>query len=66
MLVHIIDSQDLLKPLGASSKLNAEWDFLCHLRDLGRKRAQDWIEQHYDDIGKQDSVDLRAMFEGTH
>lgn len=64
ILVHIIDSQDRLKPLGASSKLNAEWEFLCHLRDLGRQRAEDWIKQHYDDIGKRDSVDLRAMFAG--
>jgi len=66
MLVHIIDSKDLLKPLGASSKLNAEWEFLCYLRDLGRQRAQQWIEMHYDDLGKRDSVDLRAMFDGTH
>lgn len=64
MLVHIIDSQDLLKPLGASSKLNAEWEFLCHLRDLGRQRAEEWIEQHYDDIGERDSVDLPTMFAG--
>ncbi|GEN24275.1 patatin-like phospholipase family protein [Halomonas cupida] len=64
MLVHIIDSQDLLKPLGASSKLNAEWEFLCHLRDLGRQRAEEWIAQHYDDIGERDSVDLPTMFAG--
>ena len=25
--------------LGSSSKLNAEWDFLCMLRDAGRRSA---------------------------
>jgi len=32
--IHIIENQDALIPLGASSKLNAEWEFLEHLRDV--------------------------------
>ncbi len=63
--LHIIGNQDALKPLGASSKLNAEWAFLTHLRDLGRETAADWLAQHFDDIGQRSTVDLRAMFEGT-
>lgn len=65
MLVHIIDSQELLKPLGASSKLNAEWEFLCHLRDLGRQRAESWLELHHDDLGQRDTVNLPEMFSGV-
>ena len=37
--IHIIENQEALIPLGASSKMNAEWAFLTHLRDLGRETA---------------------------
>ncbi len=60
--IHIIENQEELKPLGASSKLNAEWDFLTHLRDIGKQSAALWLERHFDDIGKNSTVDLRAMF----
>lgn len=63
--IHIIGNQDALNPLGASSKVNAEWDFLIHLRDIGRETADLWIANHFDDIGVRSTVDLRAMFDGT-
>ena len=62
--VHIIENQDALKPLGASSKMNAEWAFLTHLRDLGRNTAARWLDANFKDIGERSTVDLRAMFEG--
>jgi len=49
-----------LKPLQASSKMNAEWSFLTHLRDLGRETAKDWLDRHFDDIGKRSTFDLRG------
>ncbi|QFT29717.1 Patatin-like phospholipase [Labrenzia sp. THAF82] len=51
-----------LKPLQASSKLNAEWSFLTELRDLGRETAKQWLDTHYDDIGKRSTIDLRSEF----
>jgi len=62
--IHIIENQNALIPLGASSKMNAEWAFLTHLRDLGRETATQWLETHFDDLGKKSTVDLRAMFQG--
>lgn len=62
--IHIIENQDVLGPLGASSKLNAEWSFLVHLRDIGRETAARWLEAHFDDIGLRATVDLRSMFVG--
>ncbi len=62
--IHIIQNQAALAPLGASSKMNAEWAFLVHLRDLGRETAQAWLARHYDDLGQRGTVDLRAMFQG--
>lgn len=50
---------DELKPLQASSKMNAEWEFLTHLRDVGRRTAKEWLDRHYDDIGARSTLDLR-------
>ena len=60
--IHIVENQDALKPLGASSKLNAEWAFLTHLRDLGRETAVAWLDRHFGDLGERSTVDLDAMF----
>ena len=64
ILVHRIEAEDEIKPLGASSKLNAEWAFLQHLFGIGRAAADDWLDEHYDSLGKHSTVDLRAMFQG--
>lgn len=63
--VHIIENQEALNPLGATSKLNAEWKFLQHLHDIGRETASRWIDEHYDMIGEASTVDLRTMFQGN-
>ena len=62
--IHIIENQAALKPLGASSKVNAEWAFLTHLRDLGRQTADDWLDANFDAVGERSTVDLRTMFQG--
>ena len=61
--IHIIENQDALIPLGASSKMNTEWAFLTHLRDLGQDTATQWLKTHFSDIGERSTVDLRAMFQ---
>jgi NTE family protein len=62
--VHVIEAQDQIMPLGASSKLNAEWAFLRHLFEIGREAAGVWIERCYEHLGKSSTVDTRAMFQG--
>jgi NTE family protein len=62
--VHIIENQGALIPLGASSKMNAEWAFLTHLRDLGRDTATAWLAENFAAVGERGTVDLRAMFQG--
>ncbi|MFN4011187.1 patatin-like phospholipase family protein [Pannonibacter sp.] len=59
--LHRIDGE-ALKPLQASSKVNAEWPFLQELHRIGRETAAAWVEQHFDSIGKQSTIDLRAEF----
>lgn len=58
MRLHQIHSDDDLARLSPSSKMNAEWDYLTHLRDLGRKQTERWLKRHGDDIGKCDSFDV--------
>jgi NTE family protein len=60
--IHIIEGQQEMRDLGASSKLNSEWRFLEHMRDIGRDSASRWLSAHYDDLGRCSSVDLRQMF----
>lgn len=40
--VHTIEANDLLSASGRASKLNADWDFLLYLHDLGVQAAADW------------------------
>ncbi|RJG07580.1 patatin-like phospholipase family protein [Noviherbaspirillum cavernae] len=50
-----------LEDLGSSSKLNAEWDFLCMLRDHGRLSAATFYQEHRHDIGKTSTLDLDEL-----
>lgn len=62
MNIHVIACDEEILKLGASSKVNADWGFLRHLRDVGREAADQWLKANYRHIGKQSSVDLREMF----
>ena len=60
MRVHRISSEELLD-LGYSSKLNAEWDFLVHLRNEGRRAAERFIQAHGHDIGRRSTLDIESV-----
>ena len=62
MRLHRIGGADQLANLDASSKLNAEWSFLQHLRDLGREAANTFLDAHFDDLGRRSTLDLRLEF----
>jgi NTE family protein len=62
MRIHRI-ATDMMTKLNASSKLIAEWDFLCMLRDEGRRSAQSFLDHHADDIGRRSSLDLDVLLE---
>jgi NTE family protein len=62
--VHLIQNEDALKPIGASSKMNVEWAFLTRLRDIGRETAATWLDDCFDQIGVDSTIDLRTMFQG--
>jgi NTE family protein len=62
MRIHRIASETLTE-LGASSKLNAEWEFFSLLHDEGRKTAQIFLENHGSDLGRRSTLDLDILLE---
>jgi NTE family protein len=60
MRTHRIKS-DMLAQFGASSKLNAEWEFLMMLRTEGRRAASEFLETNADDLGKRSTADLDVL-----
>jgi NTE family protein len=64
MRIHRI-STEMMNTLSASSKLLAEWPFLCMLRDEGRRAATTFLADHENDIGARSTCDLDALLEGV-
>lgn len=62
VLMHSIEAEAFMKTLSVASKLNADWEFLTHLRDLGRERAESWLAENFDHIGRRSTVDIRAKY----
>jgi NTE family protein len=63
MRMHRITS-DVMLGLGYSSKLNAEWEFLCMLRDEGRRAVDGFLAAHGTDLGRRATFDLDHLLEG--
>jgi NTE family protein len=64
MRIHRIAS-DVMVTLGYSSKLNAEWEFLCMLRDEGRRAGDAFLREHQQDLGQRSTFDLDELLEGV-
>jgi NTE family protein len=64
MRIHRISSEMMVE-LGYSSKLNAEWEFLCMLRDEGRRAGDAFLRGHYEDLGRRSTFDLNTLLEGV-
>jgi len=62
MRIHRISS-DQISAYGSSSKMNAEWSFLCLLRDSGRQAAEQFLTEHGDTLGHRSSFDLDELLE---
>jgi NTE family protein len=60
--MHCVDAEDEMKSLGVSSKLNVSWDFLQELFYLGRKKAEAFLMQNFDKIGKESSTVISERF----
>jgi NTE family protein len=63
MLIHMVSDDDLMQQLSVATKLIATPQVLHQLREAGRASAEAFISEHFDKIGEDSTVDLRAMFE---
>jgi NTE family protein len=60
MRMHMIASETVAR-LGVSSKSNTEWEFFCFLREEGRRRADEFLAAHADDLGHRSTVDIEKL-----
>ena len=61
--LHRIDGAEKLIALDASTKMNAEWEFLTYLKSVGREAAESFLENHFDSIGIRSTLDVREELE---
>ena len=62
LYIHSIAADEVVRKLGVSSKLNADWSFLLHLHAAGRQYADAWIEESFDRLGIESTVDIRVQY----
>src|SRR3954452_24733524 len=62
MRIHAIDAEDVMQGLGVASKLNADWEFLLHMHDIGRERAEAWLRGDFAEVGLRSTVDIREKY----
>jgi NTE family protein len=47
MLIPAIEGADVMAEPSALNELNADWDRLTYLMELGRERADSWLEANF-------------------
>ncbi|HEY0846627.1 MAG TPA: patatin-like phospholipase family protein [Noviherbaspirillum sp.] len=62
MRLHRITAEPELLRLSVSSKLNAEWEFLAYLHQVGYQAAGQWLALHFDKLGEASTLDLSEIF----
>lgn len=55
--LHRISADDVVLQLSVSSKLNAAWDFLSYLHDVGYAAADGWIERNFKLVGRRSTIE---------
>ena len=58
--VHRIALDEAFRKLTAASKLSSDYDFFVMLRNGGRRAARNFLDAHFDDLGREGTIDLRA------
>jgi len=60
--LHRIGGRGKLESFNAATKNDVSWPFLLRLRDLGRDDAKAWLEENFDSIGVESTLDMnRAL-----
>jgi NTE family protein len=62
LFLHVIEDEERMRRFKLSTKFNGDWDFLKTLRGFGREAAERWLADHFDKLGKESSLDIRARY----
>jgi NTE family protein len=62
MRIHAIAADEVMRKLSVMSKLNADWEFLTHLRDDGREHAGRWLAENFDRLGRETTIDVAGRY----
>ena len=60
--MHRIHRGSEFDALTASSRLNARWEFVRQLKDLGRAASRGWLAANYRAIGGESTLYLRQAY----
>ncbi len=63
MRFHMVDSSEVTTLQRTDTKLIAHAPFLELLREQGRARAGAWLEDHFEEVGRRSSLDLKKWFD---
>ena len=58
MLLHAIRSEEVMRDLNVASKFDTSLKFLLSLRDIGRNCGKAWLDNNFDAIGSQTTIDI--------
>ncbi|MEM9810732.1 MAG: patatin-like phospholipase family protein [Pseudomonadota bacterium] len=59
---HSIRADKVLKDYPLPTKYKTDIGFLSELKEVGRESAETWIQENYDEVGKEQSCSLRNEF----
>jgi NTE family protein len=62
MLIHSIEADDVMRAMSVGSKMNADWDQANMLMNVGRQRPDAWLVAHFDQLGKQSTIDIHEKY----
>lgn len=62
MRMHLIYSPEHMHNLNASSKMNADWEFLSYLKEMGRLTAEEWFKRDWKKVGVESTINIRSKF----
>jgi NTE family protein len=62
MFIHGIEADDVMREMSAATKLDADWDRLNALKDVGRRHAGMWLDASFNRVGKESTIDIGEKY----
>lgn len=67
VLLHRIDGGEAMKMYPASTKSSTDASLIRNLFEIGQQRTHHWLAHHFEALGRQGTVDIRADYlDGAH